>query len=40
MKFYQVTPFAIELTPQEIMAAATTLTAGSELDTEVEVGHG
>jgi predicted transcriptional regulator len=40
MKFYQVTPFAIELTPKEIMAAATTLTAGSELDTEVEVSHG
>jgi predicted transcriptional regulator len=40
MKFYEVTPFAIELTPKEIMAAATTLTAASEQDSEAEVGHG
>jgi hypothetical protein len=37
MKFYEVTPFTIQLTPKEIMAAATTLTAGSEPDSEV--GH-
>jgi len=30
MKFYEVTPFAIQLTPKEIMAAADTLTAGSD----------
>ena len=34
MKFYEVTPFAIQLTPKEIMAAAATLTAGSEPDAE------
>ena len=32
MKFYEVTPFAIQLTPKAIMAAATTLTTGGELD--------
>jgi predicted transcriptional regulator len=37
MKFYEVMPFAIQLTPQAIMAAATTLTMGSERDSEV--GH-
>jgi hypothetical protein len=37
MKFYEVTPFTIQLTPKEIMAAASTLTKGSEQDTEV--GH-
>jgi predicted transcriptional regulator len=37
MKFYEVTPFTIQLTPKEIMAAAATLTAGSEPDSEV--GH-
>src|SRR6516225_5570421 len=37
MKFYEVTPFTIQLTPKEIMAAAVTLTKGSEQDTEV--GH-
>jgi predicted transcriptional regulator len=36
MKFYEVTPFTIQLTPKEIMAAATTLTVGSEPDSEVE----
>jgi predicted transcriptional regulator len=35
MKFYKVTPFTIQLTPKEIMAAATTLTVGSEPDAEV-----
>ena len=34
MKFYEVTPFTLQLTPQEIMAAAATLTAGSEPDAE------
>ena len=34
MKFYEVTPFAIELTPKGIMAVAATLTAGSEPDAE------
>src|SRR6201981_2268914 len=38
MKFYEVTPFAIQLTPKEIMAAVTTLTAGTEPDTDAEVG--
>ena len=37
MKFYEVAPFTIQLTPKEIMAAAVTLTAGSEPDSEV--GH-
>ena len=37
MKFYEVTPFTIQLTPKEIMAAATTLTAGSEPG--AEAGH-
>jgi predicted transcriptional regulator len=37
MKFYEVTPFTIQLTPKEIMAAAATLTAGSEPGSEV--GH-
>jgi predicted transcriptional regulator len=34
MKFYEVTPFAIQLTPKEIMAGVATLTAGSEPDAE------
>ena len=34
LKFYEVTPFAIELTPKGIMAVAATLTAGSEPDAE------
>ena len=38
MKFYEVTPFTIQLTPKEIVAAATTLTAGSEPDSEVSRG--
>jgi hypothetical protein len=37
MKFYEVTPFTIQLTPKEIMAAAATLTAGGQPDSEV--GH-
>jgi predicted transcriptional regulator len=35
MKFYDVTPFALRLTPETIMAAARTLHTGSELETEV-----
>ncbi|HUA31484.1 MAG TPA: ArsR family transcriptional regulator [Streptosporangiaceae bacterium] len=35
MKFYEVTPFAVQLTPQTIMAAARSL--GSETDLELEV---
>ena len=35
MKFYQVTPFALRLTPQAIAAAVRTLRAGSDLDAEV-----
>ena len=35
MKFYEVTPFALELTPQTIMVAARTLGAGSDLEAEV-----
>ena len=38
MKFYEVTPFTIHLTPKEIMAAANSLTAGTDPDSEV--GHG
>jgi predicted transcriptional regulator len=34
MKFYDVTPFALQLTPQTIMAAARTLRADHELDAE------
>jgi predicted transcriptional regulator len=40
MKFYEVTPFAVVLTPKEIKAAVTTLTAGNEPDSDAEVGHG
>ena len=36
-KFYAVTPFTIQLTPKEIMAAAATVTGGSGPD--AEVGH-
>jgi hypothetical protein len=32
MKFYDVTPFALQLTPQTIMAAVRTLHASSDLD--------
>src|SRR5580693_9597485 len=35
MKFYQVTPFALQLTPQTIMAAVRTLHASSDLDVGV-----
>ena len=35
MKFYEVTPFALQLTPDSIMVAARTLDAESELDAEV-----
>jgi DNA-binding transcriptional ArsR family regulator len=35
MKFYQVTPFALQLTPQAIRAAARTLGADSDRDAEV-----
>ena len=35
MKFYQVTPFALQLTPQTIMAAVRTLHADNDLDEEV-----
>jgi predicted transcriptional regulator len=34
MKFYEVTPFTIQLTPKEIMTAVATLTAASEPDAE------
>jgi predicted transcriptional regulator len=34
MKFYDVTPFAIQLTPKAIMTAAPTLTAGRDLTSE------
>ena len=39
MKFYEGTAFTIQLTPKEIMAAAVTLTAGSEPDSEVRHGQ-
>lgn len=35
MKFYEVTPFALQLTPQTIMAAVRTLDASSDLDAGV-----
>ena len=35
MKFYEVTPFALQLTPETIMVAARTLRAGNDLDAEV-----
>ena len=34
MKFYEVTPFALQLTPQTIMAAVRTLHAKADLDVE------
>jgi predicted transcriptional regulator len=34
MKFYDVTPFALQLTPQTIMTAVRTLRASSDLDAE------
>ena len=37
MKFYEVMPFTIQLTPKEILAAAATLATGSEPD--AEAGH-
>jgi predicted transcriptional regulator len=35
MKFYEVTPFALQLTPDSIMVAVRTLDTGSELEAEV-----
>jgi predicted transcriptional regulator len=35
MKFYEVAPFALQLTPDTIMVAARTLHVGSEIDAEV-----
>ena len=35
MKFYEVTPFALQLTPQTIMVAVRTLHASSDLDAGV-----
>ena len=35
MKFYDVTPFALQLTPETIMAAARTLRADHDLDAAV-----
>jgi predicted transcriptional regulator len=32
MKFYEVPPFALQLTPDTIMVAARTLSAGSEIE--------
>jgi predicted transcriptional regulator len=36
MKFYEVTPFALHLTPKTIMVAARTLDAESDLEPEVQ----
>jgi hypothetical protein len=36
MKFYEVTPFAFHLTPETITAAARTLSAAGELETELQ----
>ena len=35
MKFYEVTPFAVQLTPETIVVAARTLAADSDLDAGV-----
>ena len=35
MKFYQVTPFAVHLTPETIKRAAQTLSTGSDLEAEL-----
>jgi predicted transcriptional regulator len=35
MKFYEVTPFAIQLTPKAVMLAAASLTADGERSSEV-----
>jgi predicted transcriptional regulator len=35
MKFYEVTPFALQLTPESIMVAAQTLDADSDVEAEV-----
>ncbi|HXL95753.1 MAG TPA: ArsR family transcriptional regulator [Streptosporangiaceae bacterium] len=35
MKFYEVTPFAFQLTPETIMIAALTLNADADLEAEV-----
>jgi predicted transcriptional regulator len=35
MKFYEVTPFAVHLTPETVMAAARTLGAASEMEADV-----
>ena len=36
MKFYEVTPFAVQLTPETITAAAPTLSVNGELETELQ----
>jgi DNA-binding transcriptional ArsR family regulator len=36
MKFYEVTPFALHLTPETIMTAVRTLHANSDLQVEVQ----
>lgn len=36
MKFYDVTPFALQLTPQTIMEAARTLHVNGELEAQVQ----
>lgn len=35
MKFYEVTPFALQLTPETITAAARTLSADNDIEAEV-----
>jgi DNA-binding transcriptional ArsR family regulator len=35
MKFYEVTPFALQLTPETITVAVRTLRAGNDLDAKV-----
>ncbi len=35
MKFYEVTPFALQVTPETVMVAAQTLGADSELEAEL-----
>ena len=37
MKFYEVAPFTLQLTPKTIMAAARTIGADDEVDAEVRL---
>jgi predicted transcriptional regulator len=36
MKFYEVTPFSVQVTPETIAIASQTLSSGSELESEMQ----